>query len=389
MSMVSSIDRGHMVGLLKDLVSIDSVNPSLVPDSAGEKEISDYIEDWMLSLGLETERYDVKPNRPNVVGVLKGSGKGKTLLLNGHTDTVGVDYMEIDPFEPVVKEGRLYGRGSFDMKGGLTASMSAVKAVIDSGEELKGDVILAAVCDEEYASIGTERLMEDIRADAAIIGEFTAENIQIAHKGFAWIDLETRGLAAHGSAYKVGVDAIAKMGYVLIGLEALQKILEEIEHPLVGPPSVHASIIEGGRELSTYPDKCMLKIERRLIPGENKEDVDKELRDMLASISEGDPKFAASYEITFYRAPMEIGEDEEICRMLRKGARDITNRTPEWIGGSGWMDTQIIWSKGIPAVAHGPFGEGAHAKEEWVDLDSVYRVAQVHEYAIRNFCGVT
>jgi acetylornithine deacetylase len=255
-------------------------------------------------------------------------------------------------------------------------------------DELKGDVILAAVCDEEYASIGTERLMEDTRADAAIIGEFTAENIQIAHKGFAWIDLETRGLAAHGSAYKVGVDAIAKMGYALIGLEALQKILEETEHPLVGPASVHASIIEGGRELSTYPDRCLLKIERRLIPGEDRADVDQELMDMLASISEGDPKFAASYEIAFYRAPMEIDKNEEICHVLREGARELTGQTPDWIGGSGWMDTTIICSKGIPAVAHGPFGEGAHAKEEWVDLESVYRVAQVHEYAIKKFCGV-
>ena len=386
--MASSIDRGHLVNLLKDLVRIDSVNPSLVQGAAGEEEISDYIEDWMLSLGLETERYDVEPGRPNVVGLLKGSGDGKTLLLNGHTDTVGVDYMEIDPFDPVVKESRLYGRGSFDMKGGLAASMSAVKSVVESGDELKGDVILAAVCDEEYASIGTERLMEDTRADAAIIGEFTAENIQIAHKGFAWIDLETRGLAAHGSAYKVGVDAIAKMGYALIGLEALQKILEETEHPLVGPASVHASIIEGGRELSTYPDRCLLKIERRLIPGEDRVDVDQELMDMLASISEGDPKFAASYEITFYRAPMEIDKNEEICQVLREGARELTDQTPDWIGGSGWMDTQIIWSKGIPAVAHGPYGEGAHAKEEWVDLESVYRVAQVHEYAIRKFCDV-
>ena len=386
--MASSIDRGHLVNLLKDLVRIDSVNPSLVPGAAGEEEISDYIEDWMLSLGLETERYDVEPGRPNVVGLLKGSGDGKTLLLNGHTDTVGVDYMEIDPFDPVMKESRLYGRGSFDMKGGLAASMSAVKSVVESGDELKGDVILAAVCDEEYASIGTERLMEDTRADAAIIGEFTAENIQIAHKGFAWIDLETRGLAAHGSAYKVGVDAIAKMGYALIGLEALQKILEETEHPLVGPASVHASIIEGGRELSTYPDRCLLKIERRLIPGEDRADVDQELMDMLASISEGDPKFAASYEITFYRAPMEIDKNEEICQVLREGARELTGQTPDWIGGSGWMDTQIIWSKGIPAVAHGPFGEGAHAKEEWVDLESVYRVAQVHEYAIKKFCDV-
>lgn len=386
--MVNVIDRKDLVDLLKDLVRIDSVNPSLVSGAAGEAEIADYIEDWMRSLGLDTTRYEVETGRPNVVGVLKGTGKGKTLMLNGHTDTVGVEYMDTDPFNPLVKDGKLYGRGSFDMKGGLAASMAAVKAVVDSGDDLEGDVILAAVCDEEYASIGTEKLMESVSADAAVVGEFTAENIQVAHKGFAWINLETHGVAAHGSNYKVGVDAIVKMGYVLLGLNELQRVLEETHHPLVGPASVHASIIEGGRELSTYPDVCKLQVERRLIPGEDKEDVDLELRDMLESISEGDPDFAASYEINFYRAPMEIDQDEQICRILKKGSVELTGRVPRWIGGSGWMDTQIIWSKGIPAVAHGPNGDGAHAKEEWVELESVYRVARVHEYVIRNYCGV-
>ncbi len=386
--MRSHVDESALVSLLKEMVRIDSVNPSLVTGAAGEAEMAEYCADYMRSLGLETIVYDVEPGRPNAVGVLKGGGGGRTLLLNGHTDTVGVDYMAIDPFLPEVRDGKLYGRGAYDMKGGLAASMAALKAIVDSGTALKGDVILAAVCDEEYASIGTERLMEDITADAAIIGEFTGGDIQVAHKGFAWIDIETQGVAAHGSRYWEGVDAISKMGKVLAAIDALGENLLAMEHPLVGPASVHASIIEGGRELSTYPDHCKLQVERRLIPGETRATVERELSGMMEVIGAGDPKFKAEHKITFYRGPMEISRDEEICRLIHEGTVTITGADPNYIGGTGWMDSEIIWNKGIPVVCHGPSGSGAHAKSEWVDLESLVNVAKVHEYAIREFCGV-
>lgn len=385
--MKPQIDNGKLVSLLKDLVKIDSVNPSLVPGAKGESEIAHYISDWMNGLGLKTQLVEVEKGRPNVVGVLKGSGGGKSIMLNGHIDTVGADYMTIDPFDPKIEGTKLYGRGSYDMKGGLAASMGAVEDLVESGVELKGDIVLAGVCDEEYASIGTEHLMKNTKVDAAIIGEPTEFNILIAHKGFAWIDLVTHGFAAHGSAYKIGVDAIVKMGHVLIGLEALQSILLEEKHPLVGPGSVHASIIEGGRELSTYPDRCKLEIERRLIPGETREDVDEEMKNLLISLSEGDPKFKAEYEITFYRGPMEVSRDEEICKLLHEESTKVLGIEPMFVGGAGWLDTQIISEYGIPAVAFGPSGEGAHAAVEWVDIDSVYKAAQVQIEAIRRFCA--
>jgi acetylornithine deacetylase len=381
------INQEKLVEQLKDLVKIDSVNPSLVPGASGEAEIAEYLREWMLSHGLETELVEVEPGRPNVVGLMRGTGGGNTLMLNGHTDTVGADYMTIDPFEPKVIEGRLYGRGSFDMKGGLSSSLAAVKAIIDSEIELSGDVIIACVCDEEYASIGTEHLMEYQSADAAIISEPTGFNIQVAHKGFAWINVITHGLAAHGSAYEVGVDAIVKMGHVLIGLEDLQKDFLEKKHPLVGPGSVHASIIKGGIELSTYPDRCKLEIERRLIPGETRSDVDTEIKNLLFNLSEEDPKFRAEHEITFYRGPMEISPEEEICRLLLEETRNTLGVAPKFTGGSGWMDTQIISEKGIPAVAYGPLGDGAHAAVEWVDLNSVYKAAQVQAEVIKRFCA--
>ena len=386
--MQSNLDEPALIQLLKDMVKIDSVNPSLVKGARGETEMANLCSWYLESLGMDVKMYDVEPGRPNVVGVLKGKGGGRALLLNGHTDTVGADYMTIDPFEPTIKDGKLYGRGSFDMKGGLAASMAAVKAVADSHHELKGDVILAAVCDEEFASIGTEKLMEETSADAAIIGEFTAGNIQVAHKGFAWIDIETRGVAVHGSLYQVGVDAIANMGHVLIGIEALQNILMEDVHPLVGPGSIHASIIQGGRELSTYPDHCLLQVERRLIPGETRANVDEEMNALLQTLREGDPKFQGDHKITFYRGAMEVSPEEEICQLIKEGTEKITGVTPKYTGGTGWMDSEIIWNKGIPVVCHGPMGSGAHSKEEWVDLESVANIARVHEYVIKEFCEV-
>ena len=383
---MTQINKKKINKLLQDLVKIDSVNPSLVSGAAGEADIAEYLREWMTARGMEATITEIEPGRVNAVGVLKGSGGGKSMMLNGHTDTVGVDYMTIDPFDPKIEGNKLYGRGSADMKGGLAASMAAIDVIIEQGIELRGDIVLAGVCDEEYASIGTEHLMKDVHVDAAIVGEPTEQNIQVAHKGFAWIDVVTHGFAAHGSAYKIGVDAIAKMGHVLIGLEALQSILEEDHHQLVGPGSVHASIISGGQELSTYPDKCKLEVERRLIPGEKREDIEIEMQNLLKSLSEGDPKFKADYEITFYRGPMEISPEEEICRLLREVSKK-NGVEPRFVGGSGWMDTQIIYDKGIPAVAYGPSGEGYHGAVEWVDLDTVYHVATVQAKVIKRFCA--
>lgn len=383
----NSIDRTQATELLKQLVSIDSVNPSLVPGGAGEREISEFIAEYMREIGLETALTEVSPGRTNAVGVLKGLGKPR-LLLNGHTDTVGIEHMEISPLEPVIKEGKLFGRGSHDMKGGLAAILAAAKAVVDSGIKLKGDLIVAAVCDEEYASIGTEKLMEQVRAEGAIVGEPTALQILVAHKGFAWIEVETQGIAAHGSLSEIGVDAIAKMGKVLVKVERLQENLKAKKHSLVGSPSVHASLIQGGIGLSTYPDVCKLQIERRMIPGETRADIEAEMDLMLGSVRLGDPTFKGNYHIFFVRNPLEVSPNEKICQVLRRSTLDVMGGEPGFIGGGGWLDTQIISSKGTPAVAFGPSGFGAHAAVEYVELDTVFDTARILEQTIRLFCGV-
>jgi acetylornithine deacetylase len=383
----SGVDEKAATDLLKELVKIDSVNPTLVPGAKGEEEIAEYVASWLKGIGLKAKVDKIEAKRANAIGTLKGAGGGKSLMLNGHIDTVGYDYMTIDPLKPVVKDGRMYGRGTFDMKGGLVASLAALKAVVDSGTQLRGDVIVAAVCDEEYASIGTERVMEKTRVDAAIVGEPSSLQIERCHKGFAWIDIETKGLAAHGSMWQTGVDAIAEMGKVLTCLDSINVKLQNRKHPLLGPASVHAGTIKGGLELSTYPDRCILQIERRTIPGEDRKDVEKEMIAVLKGIAEKDPKFKASYEITLYRDSMDVPETTDICQTLVACSKDAINLTPAFTGASGWLDTQIIWGKGIPAVAYGPSGEGAHAAIEWVDLDTVMDAAKVQELILRRFCS--
>jgi acetylornithine deacetylase len=262
--------------LLHDLVAIDSINPDLVPGAAGEAAIAAFIAGWLRAAGLEVHLAEVRPGRPNVVGIAHGAGGGRSLLLNGHIDTVGVAGMS-QPFRPRVEGGKLYGRGAYDMKGGMAACLIA--AAEAARLNLRGDVIVTAVMDEEYAGLGTLAVAEQVHADGAIVAEPTELQLVVAHKGFVWLEVETQGVAAHGSRPHLGVDAIAKMGGVLTGLERLAaELAQRPPHPLLGPPSVHASTIQGGGEWSTYPDRCTLAIERRTLPGETGDTAEAELR---------------------------------------------------------------------------------------------------------------
>ena len=216
-----SIDRERLVDQLADLVRLDSTNPGLVHDGAGEAAVAESVAEAMRELGLRVDVWEPEPGRPNVVGVWPGTGGGRSLMLNAHTDTVGVEGMA-DPFTPRVESGRMYGRGTQDMKGSLAAQLAAVRALRAAGVELDGDVIVAAVIDEEHKSRGTEAVVERVDADGAVVTEPTDLELALAHKGFAWVDVETRGRAAHGSRPDEGVDANMHMGRVLARLDRLE-----------------------------------------------------------------------------------------------------------------------------------------------------------------------
>jgi acetylornithine deacetylase len=370
--------------LLSDLVAIDSINPSLVPGAAGETEIAAFVARWLEAAGLEVYFDEVLPGRPNVVGIARGTGGGRTLLLNGHMDTVGVADMP-DPHRPRISEGRLYGRGAYDMKGGLAACM--VAAAEAKKRNLRGNVLVTAVMDEEYAGLGTTAVAERYSADAAIVAEPTQLDLVVAHKGFMWLEIETRGVAAHGSQPQLGVDAIVKMGGVLVELDRLgQDLGHRPTHPLLGNASVHASLINGGQELSTYPDRCLLSIERRTLPGETADMITSEVQAIVNRLHETDPNFQAVVRPGLFRSPLETPWESEIAAAIRGSIEDVLGHSPEPFGAWFWTDAATLHAAGIPTVLFGPIGAGAHATEEWVDLASVRACAEVYLATATAFC---
>jgi acetylornithine deacetylase/succinyl-diaminopimelate desuccinylase family protein len=374
----------NVTNLVADLVAIDSINPDLVSGGTGEGAIARFIADWLTAAGLEVRLDEIRPGRPNVIAIARGTGGGRTLMFNGHLDTVGVGGMT-NPHQPVIKGDRLYGRGAYDMKGGLAACMVAIAEA--QKRSLAGDVMFTAVMDEEFAGLGTIDIAAKYKADAAILAEPTEMQLVIAHKGFVWLEIETHGIAAHGSRSDLGVDAIAKMGKVLVELEMLnQRLLAESTHVLLKSGSLHASLINGGQELSSYPERCVLSVERRTIPGESPEFVEAQIREILQRLAAGDGQFKATVRRSLDRAPLETRDESGIAALVEHSASQVAGRTTEVAGVAYWTDAASLTQAGIPSVLFGPQGAGAHAVEEWVDLRSVQQCQAIYLRVIETFC---
>jgi acetylornithine deacetylase len=373
------------VRLLRDLVAIDSVNPTLSPGARGEAEIARRIGSELESLGLRVEIADAAPGRPNVVGVLEGRAPGRSLMFCGHTDTVGVTGMA-RPFAPEIRDGRLYGRGAQDMKGGVAAMIGAARKLVESGGLAQGRVIVAAVVDEEHASIGAEALVAQWRADAAVVTEPTSLDVAVAHKGFQWMALETRGRAAHGSRPRDGRDAILRMGRVLGRLEALDRDLQRRPpHALLGTASLHASLVEGGHELSSYPAHAALQYERRTLPGESPDVSRVEAEAILAQLTGEDPEFEADARLVFGRDAYEIDPGSPLPSLMTDAAR-AAGCSASTTGMTFWTDAAILGAAGIPSVLFGPGGAGLHSIEEYVVVDDVCRCRDALAVLARSWC---
>lgn len=371
-----NIDTDLITLWLRDMVKINSINPVLAEGGIGERAIADWLAKVCEDLGFDVQMQETAPGRPNVVAYRAGSVGGRSLLLTGHTDTVSIENMEGDPFDARIESGLLYGRGSVDMKGGLAAILGAAAVLRD--QTLPGDLWLGFVTDEEYASVGMDALVRLIHPDAAILTEPTEDEIVLAHKGFAWLTLTTQGKAAHGSLYENGVDAITHMGRLLAELERLEReVFPKREHPLVGRASAHASMIMGGLGLSTYPDRCRLEVEHRLLPDQPIEDVLRLWEDIMAAQNAADPTFNGSVEVDFTRPGYEIDRRAPIVQALAQSYKHVTGGEPKFSGMFAWLDSAILGRAGIPTAIYGPTGAGAHAAVEYVELESVHRCAAV------------
>ena len=358
------------IRLLRDLVAINSVNPTLVPGAPGEREIADAVAAAMRRSGLDVSVEDAGGGRPNVVGVLEGRIRGRSLMFCGHTDTVGVDGME-DPFTPVERDGRVFGRGAQDMKGGLAAMIDAARLVAERGGPAAGRLIVAAVVDEEHSSIGADALVKTWRADGAVVTEPTDLTIAIGHKGFAWVKVEVFGRAAHGSRPAEGRDAILRLGRILVRLEALDRALQAAApHPLMGTGSLHASIIEGGSELSSYPARAALQLERRTLPAEPESAAASEVQHIVDALVAEDPTFRAHVVPMFSRPAYELGAEHPLPQLLGHALAAIGRRSAP-VGVSFWTDAAVLGRSGTPSVLFGPGGAGLHSTEEYVNVADV------------------
>ncbi len=383
------VDEDYLITATQQLVQIISTNPSLSPEGKGETEIAAYLEKQLNNLGLDVKRSEIAPGRENVVGILKGSGRGRSLLLNAHLDTVGVEGMTIDPFGGELRDGRIYGRGAQDMKASAAAMLAAAKAIVDAHIQLGGDLLLTFVADEENLSLGTEALVKEFSADAAIVTEPTEMQPCRAHRGFIIFDVEVYGRAAHGSRYMDGIDANVRMGRFLVELEKLGKdVLQREPHPLAGPASLHVALLQGGTEIFTYADKAKATIEWRAIPGETVEGCQVEIQAILDRLAETDPSFKAQVKATFWRYPFEIRREAEIVQIMDAALESRLGAIPEHIGQTFWTDAALLADACIETVLLGPIGYGLHSAEEWVDVKSVVDLAYVLAETAINYCGV-
>ena len=380
-------DTQYITSTLTSLVQTRSINPAFADgEPSDEREIATRIGGMMRALGMETTEFEPAPGRVSVVGRLPGSGGGRSLLLYGHIDTVGVTAMP-DPFSATVRDGKLYGRGAYDMKGGVAACLATVKALRDAGVTLRGDVLIACVADEEVASIGMAEVLKHVHADAAVVTEATELRVCLAHRGFSWVEVETLGVAAHGSRFDLGIDANMRMGRFLARLDKLEQELRSREpHALVGPPSLHAAVLHGGTGTSTYADRCRLEIERRTIPGETEAQVLAEVRAITDALASEDATFRASVRAMLTRGSFEVARNAPIVNAVLGAATAVLGTQPEIIGEPYWMDAALLSDAGIDTVVIGPSGAGAHALEEWVDLGSVEKLTDILTAAAREFC---
>lgn len=380
------------VELTRMLTKINSSNPTLsLADGAGESQICNYLQAWFAHRGIVSHRVEPVPGRPSVIGVLKGAGGGKSLMFNGHIDTVSLASYEKDALSGTIdtRDGKevVLGRGSLDMKSGLATALAAMASAKASCPPLRGDVIIAAVSDEEDASQGTRDILAaGWRADAAVIPEPTTEIIAHAHKGFVWVEVDILGVAAHGSNHLGGVDAILHAGWFLRSLEAYGQRLPVDD--VLGPATMHCGLIQGGEEASSYPAKCTITVEFRTIPGQTEESIVRDIQSLLEDIQKGNAKFRfAEPRATLCRPAHKISADHPLINQVAECAASVMGSRPSVESVPFWCDAALLSQAGIPSVVFGPSGHGLHGKEEYVEVKSVKRLEETFIKLIRDFCA--
>ena len=376
--------------ILAELVSTPSVNPLFAgPRSGpgGEAEIIGKLEERLRALGLETWVVEAEEEgRPSLVGCWRGSGGGRSLMLNGHIDTVGVEDYD-DPFSARIEGGRLYGRGSYDMKGGVAACLAAIARLVSEGRRLPGDVWFSAVADEETASLGARAVAPRFPCDGVVVTEPTELRPVVAHKGFVWLQVETKGFACHGSLHERGVDANRRIAPVFRALDRLEEERSALSHALLGVPSLHVGRIEGGLGPSLYSPSCSATVELRTLPGEDTGHLQARLAKLLSDEWPHQGEATPRIELALERPYLETDPSGLLPTALATAMTAAGCQAQSPSGIAFWTDAGIFQRHAKDVVLFGPAGAGAHESVEWVDLDSVQTSADVLYRLALDYCG--
>lgn len=367
-----------VIETLADLVAIPSINLSYeggVPEAA----VAEYVEGYFGARGVETFRQEVAPGRFNVIARISGRCPERRMILEAHMDTVSVAGMTIDPFDPVIRDGKLYGRGSCDTKAGLAAMMSAIASIHASGAQPNAEVWLAAVVDEEYSFQGVLKLCEDLRADAAIVAEPTEMRLVTASKGVLRWKMRTRGVAAHSAKPHLGVNAISKMAAVLGALDREHAALATRSHPLLGAATLNVGTIHGGEQINFVPDRCEIAIDRRLLPGEEP-----------LAVWQGYERLAVELNCEIDRpmiadSAFETDPQDAVVRVAGRALQEL-GRSAEAVGVPFGSDASKLSRRGVPSIIFGPGSiDRAHAAIEYVECDQVLEAEAFYRRFIEEF----
>ncbi len=386
-------NNNQVVNLTQELIRI----PSHKYEKNRESQVAEYLYNYCKSNGLSVEMQEVDGLRRNVIVRLKGNGTGKSLIFNGHIDTVPPYEMTIEPFSGEIKDGFLLGRGSNDMKGAVACMVSAMINIKNKGVELGGDIILTAAVGEEEKSDGTEFVVKSgITADGAIVGEPSNYGYALGHRGLEWLEIKIEGKAAHGGIPELGINAISKATKLIQKIETdLIPKLKMRQNEWMGPSVMNFGMIKGGTQPSTVADSCIIQIDRRYLPSESVESVLKEYQDIIDELKSEDPEFNAelirmdeNLMSSYNHAPLIAQPDSEIAKTVRLCLKDFLNKEPNIEKRRGWTDAGVLSTYGkIPTVVTGPGDlKYSHTKDEKIPVEDLINYVEIYTRIAEEFC---
>jgi acetylornithine deacetylase/succinyl-diaminopimelate desuccinylase family protein len=368
--------------LTKKMITFETVNPP-----GNELELAKYLNDLLKEMGMDSYLEEVDENRANVIARI-GTRDGKKLVLNGHLDVVPVGSgWTQDPFKPYVSEGKLYGRGSSDMKGGIASMITAAKILIGEKFDFEnGELILAFVVDEELVNKGTRRFLKNgDKIDYAIIGEPTDLDICVGHKGTIRYNITTLGKACHSSSPDLGINSVYKIAKLILEFEKYHQSLQSKKHKYLGAPSFAVTVINGGEKDNIIPENCQIQVDRRILPGESVEDIEKEIMDILNKLAEEDNEFKYTIEKYICLLAAEVSDESDLVNICKKTYKDLFDNEVTIKGFTASCEQQLFLANGIETLVYGPGSiKQAHIIDEFIEVEQLYKASDFYASVVKD-----